>query len=108
MPARTGLPGPAEDVSLPDEWLTEDESAATSGVLYVVDLARQFPKVVKGPGLSYNAMLDLLRADASADASEALWSLYEALLRLALQVPNPEQRLCEQGENQRATPGTRS
>ena len=84
-----GLPLPAEDVPLPAEWLSKQDSAATSGLLYVTDLLAQFPKVLKVSSVPHKEMLALLEgcaARGSEQPADSLWELYQDLLTLALQV----------------------
>ena len=84
------MPLPAEDLPLPSEWLSEQDSAATSGLLYVVDLLAQFPQVFKVRSVPRKEMLALLEGACSARGNErpadSLWDLYHDLLTLALQV----------------------
>ena len=83
------MPLPAEDVPLPSEWLSKQDSAATSGLLYIMDLLAHFPKVLKVRSVPHKEMLALLEgctARGSEQPANSLWELYQDLLTLALQV----------------------
>ena len=76
----------ARDVSLPSDWLSVEDSAATTGLLFVTDLTAQFAKLLKLKTVPYGDMLRLLEGNASDEALEALWDLYLGLLSLAIKV----------------------
>lgn len=82
-----GTEPPPADVPLPLEWLSPEDSAATSGLLYVADLVSVFAKVLKVKPAAYQDLLGLVGDEpASQTATEALWELYQGLLRLTLSV----------------------
>lgn len=85
----TGEAAPAADVPLPSEWLSEEDSFATAGLLYAADLAAQFSKVLKVKSPSYQDMISLLEGGTSPGGKEpagSLWELYEGLLRFNIKV----------------------
>ena len=69
--------------------MSEEDSRATSGLLFVSDFLTQFSKVLKIGSPSYKDLLELLNeqeTDAKQKQIEDLAELYESLLDNILQV----------------------
>ena len=69
--------------------MSEEDSRATSGLLFVSDFLTQFSKVLKIGSPSYKDLLELLNeqeTDAKQKKIEDLAELYESLLDNILQV----------------------
>lgn len=78
---------PAEDIPLPADWLSEEDSAATAGVLFAADTIAQFAKLLKLKAVPFQSLLHFLGGSATQEEpSDAVWDIYQGLLSTVVQV----------------------
>ncbi len=83
LPYFAGALRPAEDVPLPSGIYSLEESAATTELLFIADLVNQFSKPLKLKAVPFPELMRFAEGkfNPAVESQEAVWDLYQALLR---------------------------